>query len=296
MSKTYRGFTLIELLVVIAIIAIIAAIIFPVFAQVREKARRTACASNEKQLGLAFMQYAQDNDENMPISDIYGQGWAGEVYPYVTSGGVYGCPDDPTSPVRGNVKVSYAGNSNILAYCPVAGSEMPMPVYPALASQVSPANTVLLFEVQRNPCIGSLDYGVPVSRPGGPLGGGEACSSTADGSLNTPDQGDANKMNSDTLYATGFIGGYPLYTIGDTFSREHTAASADGVHTGGSNYLACDGHVKWLLPSAVSGGRSAASADSREVHSLIGNAGYAAGTSSMTQQAGNIVTLTFSPI
>jgi prepilin-type N-terminal cleavage/methylation domain-containing protein/prepilin-type processing-associated H-X9-DG protein len=61
-----KGFTLIELLVVIAIIAILAAILFPVFAQAREKARQTACSSNLKQLSLAFLMYAQDNDERMP--------------------------------------------------------------------------------------------------------------------------------------------------------------------------------------------------------------------------------------
>ena len=60
------GFTLIELLVVIAIIAILAAILFPVFAQAREKARATACTSNLKQLDLALMMYGQDYDENMP--------------------------------------------------------------------------------------------------------------------------------------------------------------------------------------------------------------------------------------
>ena len=61
------GFTLIELLVVIAIIAIIAAILFPVFAQAREKARQSSCASNLKQLGIAFLQYAQDYDEMFPF-------------------------------------------------------------------------------------------------------------------------------------------------------------------------------------------------------------------------------------
>ncbi len=61
-----RGFTLIELLVVIAIIAILAAILFPVFAQAREKARQTSCLSNTKQLSLAFIQYVQDYDEHLP--------------------------------------------------------------------------------------------------------------------------------------------------------------------------------------------------------------------------------------
>lgn len=63
-----RGFTLIELLVVIAIIAILAAILFPVFAQAREKARQTTCLSNLKQIGLAFKMYVQDFDEKWPYN------------------------------------------------------------------------------------------------------------------------------------------------------------------------------------------------------------------------------------
>src|SRR5262245_11847086 len=61
------GFTLIELLVVIAIIAILAAILFPVFAQAREKARQTTCTSNLKQMGNAMLMYVQDYDETFPF-------------------------------------------------------------------------------------------------------------------------------------------------------------------------------------------------------------------------------------
>src|SRR5438046_1503505 len=65
-TQTSTGFTLIELLVVIAIIAIIAAILFPVFAQARESARKTSCLRNLKQLGTGVLMYVQDYDEQLP--------------------------------------------------------------------------------------------------------------------------------------------------------------------------------------------------------------------------------------
>ena len=104
MSSNRRAFTLIELLVVIAIIAILAAILFPVFAQAREKARQTACLSNEKQIGMGIMMYAQDNDEtypnaNPPTPAINGGtgpylSWDQQIAPYVKNVQVYACPDD----------------------------------------------------------------------------------------------------------------------------------------------------------------------------------------------------------
>src|SRR5580698_8396520 len=97
-SRPRAGFTLIELLVVIAIIAILAAILFPVFAQVREKARQTSCESNLKQLGLAIIQYNQDYDEKYPIgfTDWVGTAatWSVIISPYVKTFKVYQCPDD----------------------------------------------------------------------------------------------------------------------------------------------------------------------------------------------------------
>jgi prepilin-type N-terminal cleavage/methylation domain-containing protein/prepilin-type processing-associated H-X9-DG protein len=89
------GFTLIELLVVIAIIAILAAILFPVFARARENARRSSCQSNMKQIGLAFMQYSQDNDEWYPgarLTTAVATSWRENIQPYIKSRQIMVCP------------------------------------------------------------------------------------------------------------------------------------------------------------------------------------------------------------
>jgi len=86
------GFTLIELLVVIAIIAILAAILFPVFAKAREKARQSSCSSNLKQIGLGFLQYAQDYDEKLFGARVPREGWTGAIMPYIKNSQIFGCP------------------------------------------------------------------------------------------------------------------------------------------------------------------------------------------------------------
>jgi len=94
-----RGFTLIELLVVIAIIAILAAILFPVFAQAREKARQTTCLSNLKQVGTGMLMYTQDYDETFPYNRFIGSGgatwfnWKYAILPYIKNQQIYECPN-----------------------------------------------------------------------------------------------------------------------------------------------------------------------------------------------------------
>ena len=89
-SVRRKGFTLIELLVVIAIIAILAAILFPVFAQAREKARTASCLNNQKQISLGIMQYTQDYDETFPSIDsgVLTQ----NIQPYLKNMQVFICP------------------------------------------------------------------------------------------------------------------------------------------------------------------------------------------------------------
>src|SRR5437773_12126236 len=120
-----RGFTLIELLVVIAIIAILAAILFPVFAQAREQARKTSCASNLKQIALALQMYQQDYDETMfgsfalpaPYNSVHPDGnnlirmLGGGLYwfvsPYIKSEQILRCPSDAVDNYWGRSTKTY---------------------------------------------------------------------------------------------------------------------------------------------------------------------------------------------
>jgi prepilin-type N-terminal cleavage/methylation domain-containing protein len=135
-QSSRRGFTLIELLVVIAIIAILAAILFPVFAQAREKARAATCLSNLKQLGTASIMYTQDWDEHWyahrwnsgpnsnPLISTTGPGsfisyqalsktfWISMLQPYVKSTNVFLCPDSPNGWVVSNTDGTLCAGSS----------------------------------------------------------------------------------------------------------------------------------------------------------------------------------------
>jgi prepilin-type N-terminal cleavage/methylation domain-containing protein/prepilin-type processing-associated H-X9-DG protein len=133
MLRRRRGFTLIELLVVIAIIAILAAILFPVFAQARDKARQASCLSNMKQLTLGYVMYSQDYDETLASSIFWDPAypanlptlrWYHVIQPYLKNQQVLTCPSDPdlsskpdkSGPFELNERVSFGWNYPHMPY------------------------------------------------------------------------------------------------------------------------------------------------------------------------------------
>jgi prepilin-type N-terminal cleavage/methylation domain-containing protein/prepilin-type processing-associated H-X9-DG protein len=146
MSIRRAGFTLIELLTVIAVLAVLSALLFPVFAQVREVARKATCLSHQRQLGAAVALYTQDYDERFPqthptasSSDfstaemILEAPWRTLMEPYIRSAGLYHCPSDWGAPKWH--PSSYGPNG--------------LTVYGAGLAQVAqPARTVYLAELE----------------------------------------------------------------------------------------------------------------------------------------------------
>jgi prepilin-type N-terminal cleavage/methylation domain-containing protein/prepilin-type processing-associated H-X9-DG protein len=148
------GFTLIELLVVIAIIAILAAILFPVFAKAREKARQSSCLSNEKQIALAVLGYAQDNDESLPGTYKYQMGlpaagtanltyWDDMIVPYVKSTQIFICP---SLTATHTAHVTSSGITSISYWTPDAGYCAMANAGIALGQITQPANTIIFCD------------------------------------------------------------------------------------------------------------------------------------------------------
>lgn len=254
-SRNKGGFTLIEILVVIAIIALLAAILFPVFGRVRENARKSSCQNNMKQLGIGLMQYVQDFDERFPKGycnlPIGTGGWAGSVFPYIKNGQVFACPSDVYhSGLTTHDVVSYALNDSMLG-------DQNNQRGAALSSFNNTTLTVMLCETQNNDV--DLDQVDETISPG------------ATGSSNfyggKPSPGGTNDC-----YATGLIPGESM-KLSTTFPN--------GRHMDGANWLAVDGHVKWLPATKISGGKDAINATDAQV-----NNNRAAGTESMNNGAG----------
>ena len=129
---------LIDLFAVTLIVFSVAAAVQPVFVKSHDAAAYS-CQSNLKQLGLGFIQYVQDYDEKWPGGR---QHWAGTLWPYEKSTGVYHCPNDSVSYNVGD-RVSYAMNRNLIAN--------------SLAALSSPSATVLSVEYDGTPALLNWD-------------------------------------------------------------------------------------------------------------------------------------------
>ena len=134
----FRGFTLIELLVVIAIIAVLAAILFPVFAQAREKARQSSCLNNERQITTALIMYAQDNKDMFPPAN----GWTQAIS---LGGKVFDCPSSLTRGSQGAPDYFYAGYTSSAIGGAVQGSTLLAGT--AIGDVASPTTAVIVADL-----------------------------------------------------------------------------------------------------------------------------------------------------
>ncbi len=287
------AFTLIELLVVIAIMSILAGILFPVFAQAREKARQISCLANEKQLALAVMQYLQDNDQTFPNGiavngqDHYwpGEGWAGQCAPYLKSLSVLHCPSDPTSARASfDIPVSYGYNINF-------AGPFTNPPSPGVnvSSARAPSRSVLFFEVS------GVTANAAAEREGAEPAGIEGSNFSASGNgLDHRLYAQDIQTSEQNQYATGLLGGRPPNRSDPAASWTQFAQTV-GRHSDGSSFLMADGHAAWLRGGAVSSGVNAMREDCHQDNSpaLLG-CGLPTGTLSASGTgsgvAGNLAT------
>ncbi|MBC8104117.1 MAG: DUF1559 domain-containing protein [Cytophagales bacterium] len=241
------GFTLIELLVVIAIIAILAAILFPVFAQAREKARQTACLSNQKQIGTSILMYTQDYDECYPVGNYtFGAqsswaqlSWVGHIQAYAKNLDIFLCPSAPKS------DLGSCTDANVLP-----GPGGVNPVFCAngtapLGNAVAPAIKIPFRNLGANEWV---FYRIPA-----PYSGTNQPQSVSIGEVGRPA---ALPLVTDATYI--------LFPDPDriqvashqgvswfSYSPADTTNPKNARHAGGFNIVYGDGHSKWSAQAAI---------------------------------------------
>lgn len=227
-----RAFTLIELLVVIAIIAILAAILFPVFAQARESARKTSCLSNLNQIGKAAMMYTQDYDEKMIPAYVNGNGgpngsWAGWtelIQPYTKNFQVLKCPSSG-----------------------IPGSRNPQPGWPA---QGIGDNEFFTSYSSNRRVTGEEAGGIAMAQIQWPA----SCLLFFDGPRRCNDN--CRQQEDD-----GWFEAWNPDRKDDDDNWNATLIPYARRHQDGANYSFCDGHVKWLKADSLKGTTKKVNAD-----------------------------------
>lgn len=225
------AFTLIELLVVIAIIAILAAILFPVFAQAREKARQTSCLSNMKQIGVAYMMYMQDYDGSLPLTIMSGgnASWLNACQPYIKNRRVFKCPSDNSAKPFPTLDADWNRDFYQL------GTFTPDPRYFQFRRSSYTFNVWLMGPVNEFPMVRGNDSMVP--SPANVIYVGEL--------KDNSDLDHFSPMCWDTVQADAR---YP-YCFGTGYGWDSVKKLPTEIdvqrHSDGSNYAYMDGHVKW---------------------------------------------------
>jgi prepilin-type processing-associated H-X9-DG protein len=253
-SPKSKGFTRGELIVVIIVTVVLTAILFPAMPPIdTTRARQSVCTFNEKQLGLAFIQYTQDYDGKFPCGNLgSGRGWAGEIYPYDKNTILYTCPND-IKPDNDYRPISYAFNINL------SGKHQM-----ALKDLTDPSKTVELCEISHD-----------ASTNAAIINGSENDSIVTDGywRQNFMDRDAHYPADGSARLATGDMT-KPLVVYTDTYHRAILDPDAhEPRHGSGSIFLAADGHVKYLTARKVSPGLTAGSAQSRPDQSTKAAAG-----------------------
>jgi len=244
----FVAFTLIELLVVIAIISLLAAILFPVFGRVRENARRTTCVSNEKQMGMAFVQYAQDADETYPtnfsddptaIANLQ-ESWDLLIKPYLGQkvqlnttanlGEILQCPDDNNVRIYGYSARSYSVVWGVYVSYTVGAQDGSF-AGPYVAS--GPPSNYQYFSRGRR----LSEFPAP-----------STTLMLTENPANDQNTADFNNNNMEGKAQQASVGSPNLQA-----SLMYNDSPGTPYHDGGWNYLFVDGHVKWELPQNTVG-------------------------------------------